>query len=439
MTLDELERMVSRAQLLSLVDAMRFKLALWFGAVSSGKTVISLFAFLLAVRVAPRTGIIVIVGRTLQTVYQNVFVLFQNTTIFGTVISSQIHYTPGASSARILGREVMVIGASNKESVGRIQGSTVALAYVDEAALLPEVFWNMLVSRLRVDGARLLATMNPASRNHWIRKNWILPGAEKNLVSFHFTMKDNPNLPAEYIADMERSFSGVFYDRMIKGEWTNAEGAVYPMWDPARHVIRFDQMPRLRDVMGIGMDYGTTNTTAALMLGVTDETKTDQHGRTVPHSRLVLMDEWRYNPKDHGDLRLTDAALSKRFRAWLPQDHTPYPLTIAPRFLMLDPAAASMHMQMQQDLRGTGLSPWPAVNDVLPGIKTIANLLDNDQLIVTDRCEGWNTEVTEYRWSAKATEEGVDEVVKEDDHSLDGGRYIAHSTTNYWKPQLAPA
>ncbi|MCK2024583.1 PBSX family phage terminase large subunit [Microbacterium sp. kSW2-24] len=429
MRLDELEQMVSRAQLLSLVDAMRFKLALWFGAVSSGKTVISLFAFLLAVRIAPRTGIIVIVGRTLQTVYQNVFVLFQNTEIFGTVISSQIIYTPGASSARILGREVMVIGASNKESVGRIQGSTVALAYVDEAALLPEVFWNMLVSRLRVEGARLLATMNPASRNHWIRKNWIVPGAAKNLISFHFTMKDNPNLPAEYIADMERSFSGVFYDRMIKGEWTNAEGAVYPMWDPKRHVIPWGQMPRLRDVMGIGMDYGTTNTTAALMLGVTDE----------PKPRLVMMDEWRYNPKDHGDLRLTDAALSQRFRAWLPQDHTPYPLSISPRFLMLDPAAASMHMQMQQDLRGTGLSPWPAVNDVLPGIKTVANLLDNDQMIVTDRCAGWIEEVTEYRWDAKATDAGEDVVVKENDHSLDGGRYITHSTTNYWKPQLAAA
>ena len=429
MRLSDVERLVSRAQILSVVDAAQHKLALWYGSVSAGKTVASLFAFLLAVAVAPKTGIIVVVGRTLQTIYQNVFVLFQNTAIFGSVISSQIHYTPGASTARILGREVMVIGASNKEAVGRIQGATVALAYVDEAALLPEEFWNMLVSRLRVAGARLLATMNPASRNHWIRKKWIVPGVEKNLVSFHFTMKDNPNLSAEYIADMERSFSGVFYDRMIKGEWTNAEGAVYPMWDPKRHVIPFEQLPPLRDVMGIGMDYGTTNATAALMLGVTDE----------PKSRLVLMDEWRYDPRDHGDVRLTDAALSKRFRGWLSKDHTPYPLTVHPRFLMLDPAAASMHQQLHQDLRGTGLSPWPAVNDVLPGIKTIANALDNDQLIVTDRCQGWMSEVTEYRWDKKATDEGEDEVVKEDDHSLDAGRYITHSTANYWKPQLAAA
>ncbi len=78
MNLSDLERLVSKAQLLSLVDAMTRKLALWYGAVSSGKTVISLWAFLLAIRSAPRNGIIVIAGASLQTIYQNVFVLFQN-------------------------------------------------------------------------------------------------------------------------------------------------------------------------------------------------------------------------------------------------------------------------------------------------------------------------------------------------------------------------
>jgi len=432
LNLSELERHVSKAQILSLVDASTRKLALWYGAVSSGKTVISLWAFLLAVRVAPRTGLILIVGRTMTTVYQNIFVLFQNTAIFGSTIASQIHYTPGAASAVILGREVMIVGANDSKAVGRIQGATVALAYVDEAALMPEAFWNMLVSRLRVDGARLLATMNPASMNHWIRKKWILEAATKNLVSFHFTMKDNPNLSAEYIADMEASYSGVFYDRMIRGEWTNAAGAVYPMWDPARHVIPFDRMPRLQDVIGIGMDYGTTNTTTALMLGLTDE----RGPRDEPRARLVLMDEWGYAPADHNNVRLTDAALSKRFRDWLPEEHTPYPSDMKPRFIMLDPAAASFHEQLYRDLSGTGLAPWHADHAVSAGIATIGNLLDNDQLLVTDRCTGWQSEVTEYQWSDKATEKGEDEVVKVDDHYLDAGRYIAHSTKNIWSPHV---
>jgi PBSX family phage terminase large subunit len=422
MRLEEIERSASRAQILSLVDAMSFKLALWFGAVSSGKTVISLWAFLLAVRVAPRTGIIVIVGRTMTTVYQNVFVLFQNTAIFGTTIASQISYTPGAPSARILGREVMVIGASNVEAVGRIQGSTVALAYVDEAALLPEVFWNMLVSRLRVEGDRLLATMNPASRNHWMRKNWIIPGAAKNLISFHFTMKDNPNLPADYIADMERSFSGVFYDRMIKGEWTNAAGAVFPMWDPARHIISFDQMPRIHRTVGTGIDFGTSNPSAALMLGVGVGEK----------PRLVLMDEWRYNPKDHDGQRLAPSDQAARYKAWLGTQHAPQPLVPAPEFQIVDPAAA----HFQEELFKIGVTTWHGDNDVLAGIATMSRLLDNDQLVVSDRCAGFLSEVTEYRWSDKATTEGRDEPVKEDDHSLDAGRYITHTARQSYEYDL---
>lgn len=382
MNLSELERLVSKAQILSLVQASTRKLALWYGAVSSGKTVISLWAFLLAIRVAPRTGIIVIVGRSLQTIYQNIFTLLQNTDIFGSVIASQIHYTPGATSAVILGREVLLVGASDAKAVGRIQGSTMVLVYVDEAALLPEEFWNMLVSRLRVAGARLLATMNPASMNHWIRKKWILQADTKNLISFHFLMTDNPKNTAEYMADMEASYSGVFYDRMIRGEWTNAAGAVYPMWDPKRHIIPFDQMPPLQDILGVGMDYGTTNATTGLMLGLSGEEK----------PRLILMDEWGYDSKESG-IRLTDAELSKRFRAWLPKEHTPFPTMLRPRFIMLDPAAASFRTQLYTD----GLSPWPADNAVLAGIATVGNLLDTGGMVTTDRCVGWQSEVTEYR------------------------------------------
>ena len=76
MNLADIERHSSRAQTLSIVDSARFKIALWFGSVSAGKTVASLFAFLIAVRLAPSSGLIVIVGKSLQTVYQNVFVLF---------------------------------------------------------------------------------------------------------------------------------------------------------------------------------------------------------------------------------------------------------------------------------------------------------------------------------------------------------------------------
>lgn len=426
MDLDAILKQVSKAQLLSIVDSASKKIALWFGSVSAGKTVASLIAFLIAVRLAPRKGLIIIVGKTLATIYANVFVLLQDRDIFGAKISSQIIYTPGATSAIILGREVLLVGANNAESVGKIQGKTVVLAYVDEAVLLPEAFWNMLVSRLRVDGARLLATMNPASMNHWMRKKWILKAAQKNLIWFHFTMKDNPRLPAGYEADMEAAYSGVFYDRMIKGEWTNAAGAVYPMWDESRHVIRFDDMPRIAQVFADGIDFGVSNASAALRVGITREER----------PRLVLMDEWRYDPRDHHGATLAPSDQAAMYRAWLREQHTPYEAFQTPAYNIVDPAALAFSAELR---KFDEITLQNAHNKVLPGIATVSRLLANDRLIVTDRCKGFTTEVTEYRWDPKATAEGEDDVIKEDDHSLDAARYGIHTTRSMWQYDLEAA
>jgi PBSX family phage terminase large subunit len=252
-------RKISRNQLLSIVDSAKRRIALWSGSVSAGKTFASLIAFLLAVRVAPTNGLIIIVGNSLDTIYTNVFTQLMNPELFGSAVVSQIKYTPGATKAWILGREVILVGANNAASVARIQGKTVGLAYVDEATLLLEPFWDMLITRLRVEGARLLGTMNPASMNHWIRLKWIMQADAQDVIHFHMTMLDNPSLPAWYVAQMERSFAGVFYDRMILGKWTNAAGAVYPMWNPERHVIPFEEMPKIARVLADGIDFAVSH------------------------------------------------------------------------------------------------------------------------------------------------------------------------------------
>jgi PBSX family phage terminase large subunit len=426
MTIDEIAKLVSLPQILSIVDSTKRPLALWSGSVSAGKTVASLFAFLLAVRKAPKDGLIVIVGRSLQTVYQNIFVLFQNTSIFGTKISSQIKYTPGANSATIFGREVMIVGANNAASVGRIQGATIGLAYVDEAALMPEAFWDMLTTRLRVNGARLLATMNPASTNHWIRKKWIMKADLQDLIHFKFTMADNPNLDAAYVARMQRSYAGVFYDRMIKGEWTNAAGAVYPMWDEKRHIIPFASMPKISRVLADGIDFGVSNASAALRVGITAE--------KLP--RLILMDEWRYDPRDHYGATLAPSDQAVMYRKWRREQHTPHEMNFDPEYTIVDPAASAFSSELR---KFDEIEPTNAHNAVMGRIGMISRLLANDRMVVTERCAGWNSEVTEYRWDPKATDKGEDSVVKEDDHSLDAGGYGIYTTRSESQYELEEA
>lgn len=417
-----LTSIMSRSQLLSVADCTKAKIALWSGAVRSGKTFISLFAFLFAVIRAPKTGVIIIVGRTLDTINGNLFSLLTNPEIFG-ALTKYIKYTPGAKTATILGRTVHLYGANDASSETKIRGLTVSLAYVDEATIIPEAFWDMLVTRLSVDGARLLATTNPGSRSHWLRKSWILKAQAKNLVHFAFTMDDNPSLSDQFKAEMRASYAGVFYQRFIKGEWTNAEGAVYPMWDETKHRIPFDELPPIARTLAVGMDYGTTNTTVALLLGLTDE----------PEPRLVFIDEWHYSSAEHHGETLPDIELSRRFRDWLKAKHAPAGSYVPhPEYVFLDPSAASMRAQLHTDQ----LTTWAADNTVLDGIADLGNLLQQGKLLVTDRCETFLAEVTEYEWDQKASTEGRDEVVKRDDHAMDAARYAIRSTIGQWQHEI---
>ena len=54
-----------------------------------------------------------------------------------------------------------------------------------------------------------------------------------------------------------RQYTGLWYKRMILGEWCLAEGAVYEGWDPDRHIVGDTDMPAI----GRGGDH---NRAAAL-------------------------------------------------------------------------------------------------------------------------------------------------------------------------------
>jgi hypothetical protein len=100
---------------------------------------------------------------------------------------------------------------------------------------------------------------------------YILDADAQDMVVFHFTMHDNPLYfeggdpgPA-YIHDDGSRVRGsrkLFFDRFIKGLWTNAEGAIYDGWDPAKHVIAWERMPPIYRLLGVGMDFGTQHATS---------------------------------------------------------------------------------------------------------------------------------------------------------------------------------
>jgi PBSX family phage terminase large subunit len=392
------------------------------GAIRSGKTIVSLLRWLIFVLFAPAGGELVMVGRTRDALFRNVIKPLQDASLFGPM-AAMVLYTNGAPTATIFGRTVHVIGASDAKAEKIIRGMTVAGAYVDEVTVLPEEFFTQLLGRMSVKGAQLFGTTNPDSPAHWLKRKFLdrigsLPGWR----AWKFTMDDNPSLTEQYKAQKRAEFTGLWFRRFILGEWVAAEGAVYDSWDPDRMVLPHEALPPLARWLGVGVDYGTTNPTAALALAVTAE----------PTPRLVFVDEWRYQAGAMG-ARWTDAQLSEGLRAWIGQLATEHPLLGTPSAVFLDPAAASFHTQLRADgVKGLRA----AENDVTYGIATVSSLIAKDRLIVSDRCTGWNLEVPGYSWDEKATEKGQDKPIKVADHSLDAGRYVITTTERTWRSAL---
>lgn len=224
---------------------------------------------------------------------------------------------------------------------------------------MPKDFWVQLLGRMSVPGVRLFGTTNPDNPQHWLRKDFILRQGELNLRQWHFKLADNPSLTREYVDSISAEFTGLYYRRYIKGEWVQAEGAIYDMWDPDIHVVDPALIPPVSQWLGIGVDYGTTAPFAALLLGLAG-TGGGEDGR---QPCLYLVSEWRWDSCQR-HRQLTDVEYSKKLREWIGAVPIPGAKLVGPPagYLVIDPSAASFKVQASQprrSRRAVGVRPLP--------------------------------------------------------------------------------
>lgn len=393
------------------------------GSVRSGKTYITLLRFLTALSTYEGPGSFIIVGKNRDTIFRNVFEPIERDPSMAWLRTS-VRYRRGASSALILGLPVSVIGANDAGAESKIRGMTVALVLGDEVTVWHPDFFKQLLARMSPPKAQAFLTTNPDSPAHWLKTDYIdrigdLPG----WFSWHFTMDDNPGLTADYVANLKAEYQGLWYKRFIEGLWVAAEGAIYPQWEPEQHVVPWASLPPMWRTYALGLDYGTTNATSGVLLGLGID------------RRLYAMDEWRHDSRKTQTV-LTDAEIAVALEKWLREPRHPGEAPARPEYIAIDPAAASLKAQFARD----GWQRWTSVangkNDVGAGIRLVASLLGRDLLRVSDRCKGLITEFPGYSWDPKATEKGEDKPVKVADHSLDALRYAVATTEALWRGEV---
>ncbi len=286
-----------------------------------------------------------------------------------------------------------LFGGKDESSAGLIQGMTLAGILLDEAALMPRSFLEQAVARCSIPGSRFWFNCNPEHPYHYFYREWILQAEQKRALYLHFTMEDNPALTKEIRRRYEQLYSGVFYERFIKGNWTSGDGLVYPMFDPSRHV--FSSAPEQMEKYYISIDYGTRNPTSFGLWG--------NSGGVWYRLR-----EYYHDARKSGRIK-TDSEYCR--------DLLDFARGLPIQAVIADPSAASL----MECIRREGKFPViPAENSVLTGIRKVMDALREGRIKIHESCADTLREFSLYRW-----EDGAgDRVKKENDHAMDDIRYF---------------
>jgi hypothetical protein len=132
----------------------------------------------------------------------------------------------------------------------------------------------------------------------------------------------------------------------VLGQWVQAEGAIYDMWDENRHVV--SSLPPMQRFPAIGIDYGTASVFAALALDLGDD------------GGLYLTKEFRYDAKAAGR-QLTDVEYLERINGWRGP--------LRPDLMVVDPSASSFITEMIS----SGMATTKGDNSVLDGIRLMSS------------------------------------------------------------------
>lgn len=373
------------------------------GSVRSGKTVCTLFRFMQAVDQCPDSKIF-IVGHTFDTAYRNVIRLIMESEElslfrpFCTWSGKKLYYKDKC---------IIVLGAKDEGALGSFQGDTYSLVYCDEMTLYPTSIIEMINSRLSKEHSMGFAAMNPKHPSH-VLKNWIdlAEQGNPNYYALHFTIDDNPYLPIGYKQSLCEGQSGLFYKRNVLGLWCVAEGSVFDFFDRDIHVV--SKPPESAEYWIAGIDFGTSNAFACLLIGVST-------GRYTQRGKKMWVEKEYYWDSKKKHRQKINSEYANDVQEFL----EPYSV----KGIYVDPSAASFKLELNR----RGMHTIDANNDVYDGIQKMVDEVGKGNLVICKECVNTIREIESYVWDEKKSAKGDDEPVKKGDHAIDALRYCVAS------------
>ncbi|MBD8915965.1 MAG: PBSX family phage terminase large subunit [Pseudobutyrivibrio sp.] len=276
------------------------------GATGSGKTYLDFYLLPKRIRACTGKGLIVLLGNTKTTLERNILDPMRE--IYGDYAVGSIN---NENVTYLFGRKTYCLGADKVNQVSKIQGATIEYAYGDEVTTWNREVFEMLKSRLRCENSMFDGTCNPDGPNHFFKK---FLDSDADIYQQKYTIDDNPFLPQKFVEELKKEYSGtIYYDRYINGDWTRAEGLLFPQFasNPSRWRVTIEEaknMPIWKVFMGLDIG-GTKSHSTFVATGIVGNyqmqvrlmSKTLKHSKgTVDPNRLyAAYDEFQKEFKQY--------------------------------------------------------------------------------------------------------------------------------------------
>ena len=365
------------------------RLIIWIGAVRSGKSTGAAEAMLrIAIENKIRglgNGQYIVAGQTTSSFFRNCEKYLRE---FSHMAGLSFRSIGGSMQGYVIDGDMQfyLFGGNNKRSYLPVRGVTVHSAWIDEATLCDELFFETVLERCSFDTSKIILTSNSGRPTHWLKTNYLDTGMA-HVATITSTFDENQHFSREAAQWMlSRPSHTANYRRAMLNEWVADDNLVIPI--PAEAIDFSKDAPTHGNVY---LDPGTAGVTAALLF------------TPIARKQWLVSGEYYHDGRERR--RLTDDQhLDRVYSQWRPLQ------------LAIDPAGASMR---QAAIR-KGYMPRRAKNERDAGIQTTNHVLQTGQLMVHHSLGNLFAEADSYVWNERGTQTiGAD-------HLMDCLRYGAY-------------
>ena len=270
--------------------------------------------------------------------------------------------------------------------------------WIEEATEITEEEYNQIILRMRGKPGtwrQAILSFNPIDQNVWIKKHFFDQDIGERQK---YTYLDNMFLDKAYKKRLEalKEQNPMLYKVYALGEWGSAQGNVFPNWE----VKEFEMPLDYYDVIITGQDFGYTNPSVHLIIGLKDEPQ-------QPSMTIYVIDEIY---KDHLlNSEFIKEILIKNATWGLPSDVTHYPDTAEPDRI--------------EEMREAGLFVGNTNKTVLEGIHEV----QKHKIVIHPRCVHTVKEIEGYKFKTDKYGRQTDTPVSFNDHAMTALRYAVYS------------